>query len=142
MADQAAGFIGGAFHNIGLTFLSTNVWFWLLVIGEITAGALIVLGVFTRFAAGFIIVVMIGAIHTKGRTQGWFVDKDMILAVLALGLALAGNGAYSLEKRCCKACTGSCGTMAQPTAAPVAKATPAKKPVKNVIKKKTAQKKK
>jgi hypothetical protein len=151
MADQAAWFIGGAFHNIGLTFLSTNVWFWLLVIGEITAGALIVLGVFSRFAAGFIIIVMIGAMHTKGRTPGWFIDKDMILTVLALGLALTGNGAYALEKRCCKVCTGSCSTMIQPTGAPksaisvvtpVIKIAPAKKPVKKVVKKKPVVKKK
>lgn len=87
-----------------------NAWFWLLVAGEILAGLLIILGIFTRVAAGIIIVVMIGAMHTLGRAPQWFVSKDMILAVLALGLAFAGNGSYSLEKRCCKTCTGACAS--------------------------------
>lgn len=91
MADQAAGFIGGAFHNIGLTFLSMNAWFWILVVLEIAAGALFVLGIFTRVAAAVIIAIMLGAIHTQGWASGRFVGKDMILAVLALGLAFAGN---------------------------------------------------
>lgn len=107
MAEQAIGFIGGAFHNIGLTFLSMNVWFWLLVVGEITAGVLFVLGVFTRVAAAIVIAIMIGAMHTKWWATGWFVDKDMILAVLALGLAFAGNGAYSVQNRCSRMCSGS-----------------------------------
>lgn len=38
MAEQAAGFIGGAVHAIGLTFLSVNAWFWIITIAEITAG--------------------------------------------------------------------------------------------------------
>jgi uncharacterized membrane protein YphA (DoxX/SURF4 family) len=117
MADQAAGFIGGAFHNIGLTFLSMNAWFWILVVLEIAAGALFVLGIFTRVAAAVIVAIMMGALHTKGRSAGWFVDKDMILAVLALGLAFTGNGAYSLAKRCCKTCTGACTTATVPVKA-------------------------
>lgn len=110
MAEQAAGFIGGAFHNIGLTFLSMNAWFWILVVLEITAGALFVLGVFTRVAAAVVIAIMLGAIHTQGWASGRFVGKDMILAVLALGLAFTGNGAYSLQNRCCRMCSGSCAS--------------------------------
>lgn len=117
MAEQAAGFIGGAFHNIGLTFLSMNMWFWILVILEITAGALFVLGVFTRIAAAVVIVIMLGAMNVKG----WSfqaAELDFVLAVLALGLAFTGNGAYSLQNRCCRMCSGSC---ASGTPAPKAK---------------------
>lgn len=110
MADQAAGFIGGAFHNIGLTFLSMNAWFWILVVLEIGAGALFVLGIFTRVAAAVVIAIMIWAIHTQGWASGRFVGKDMILAVLALGLAFTSNGAYSLQNRCCKMCSGACAS--------------------------------
>jgi len=110
MADQAIGFIGGAFHDVGLTFLSMNTWFWLLVVTEITIGTLFVLGIFTRVASPIAVVIMLGAMHTKGRAQGWFVDKDFMIAILAIVVALVGNGAYSLAKRCCKTCTGSCAT--------------------------------
>lgn len=109
MAEQAAGFVGGAFHNIGLTFLSMNMWFWILVILEITAGALFVLGVFTRIAAAVVIVIMLGAMNVKG----WSfqaMELDLVLAVLALGLAFTGNGAYSLQNRCCRMCSGSCAS--------------------------------
>jgi len=110
MADQAIGFIGGAFHNVGLTFLPMNVWFWLLVVGEITAGALFVLGVFTRVAAAIVVVVMLGAMHTKGRSAMTFIDKDFMLAIIAIVIAMMGNGAYSLQRRCCRTCTGTCET--------------------------------
>jgi len=109
MAEQAVGFIGGAFHNLGLTFLSMNAWFWILVVAEITAGTLFVFGIFTRIAAAIVIVVMLGAMNLKG----WAfqtMELDFTLAVLALGLAFAGNGAYALQKLCCKSCSGSCGT--------------------------------
>lgn len=111
MAAEAAGFIGGAFHNLGLTFLSMNAWFWILVVAEIAAGALFVFGIFTRVAAAVVVAIMLGAMNLKG----WSfqaVELDFVLAGLALGLAFAGNGAYSLQKLCCKTCSGSCGTKA------------------------------
>lgn len=109
MAEQAAGFIGGAFHNIGLTFLSMNAWFWILVVLEIGAGVLFVLGMFTRVAAAVVIAIMLGAMHTKGRAFQ-AMEMDFILAGLALGLAFAGNGAYSVQNRCCRMCSGSCAS--------------------------------
>lgn len=111
MAEQAAGFIGGAFHNIWLTFLSMNAWFWVLVVAEILAWALFVLGVFTRLASAIVIVVMLGAMHTKGRDFG-AMELDFVLAGLALGLAFLGNGAYSLQNWCCKMCSWACKTWA------------------------------
>lgn len=87
-----------------------NVWFWLLVVGEIAIGVLFVLGIFTRVAAVIAVVIMLGAIHTKGRGEAWFVDKDFIILILAIVVALVGNGTYSLQKRCCSVCNGSCAS--------------------------------
>jgi len=106
MAEQAVGSIGGAFHNLGLTFLSMNAWFWILVVAEITAWTLFVLGMFTRIAAAIVVVIMLGAMNIKGWSFQTM-ELDFFLAVLAIGLAIAGNGAYSLQNRCCTTCTGS-----------------------------------
>lgn len=109
MADQAVGFIGGAFHNLGFTFLSMNAWFWILVVLEIGAGALFVLGIFTRVAAAVVVAIMLGAMNLKG----WSfqaMELDFVLAGLALWLGFAGNGAYSLQNRCCKKCSGTCAS--------------------------------
>jgi putative oxidoreductase len=75
---------------------------WLSVATEIGAGALLVLGLLTPFAAAAVISVMLVAGILAHRTNGFFVFKDgyeyvLVLGVVALALGLFGPGRLSLD---------------------------------------------
>ncbi|WP_040871754.1 DoxX family protein [Nocardia exalbida] len=75
---------------------------WLSVVTEIGAGALLVLGLLTPFAAAAIISVMLVAGLLAHRANGFFVFKEgyeyvLVLAVVALALGLLGPGWLSLD---------------------------------------------
>ncbi|MGW5375661.1 DoxX family protein [Nocardia sp. NPDC003999] len=87
---------------------------WLSVVTEIGAGALLVLGLLTPFAAAAVVSVMLVAGALAHRANGFFVFKDgyeyvLVLAVVALALGLLGPGRLSLDHAADIAITGWAG---------------------------------
>ncbi|WP_280381922.1 DoxX family protein [Nocardia wallacei] len=75
---------------------------WLSVLTEVGAGALLVLGLLTPFAAAAVVSVMLVAGLLAHRANGFFVFKDgyeyvLVLATAALALGLLGPGWLSLD---------------------------------------------
>lgn len=75
---------------------------WLSVLTEIAAGALLILGLLTSFAAAAVISVMLVAGLLAHRTNGFFVFKEgyeyvLVLGVVALALGILGPGWLSLD---------------------------------------------
>lgn len=100
--------IGGAAHNLGLTFLSTDVWFRLAASGEVIAGLCLILGIFLPLAALLTVIIMIVAFvgaHGMDMQKGMV---DIIFLTTALGLGFAGPGKYSLKSLLCKSCDSTC----------------------------------
>lgn len=93
-------FVGGAATNVGLNFLSNETWFWIVAIAETVGGAMIVLGLATRFAAIVLAIVMLFAINTKG----WTIqasELDMVLLGILISLIISGSKRYSLDHLMC-----------------------------------------
>ena len=117
-AEMMAGFVGGAFHNIGLTFISQAMWVTVLGVIETAAWVLLILGLLTRTVAVAVIIVMLGAMDAKGR--GWpNIEMDIILASIWLALVIAGPSKKSLDAYRCKdsynECDCSCNHTPQAT---------------------------
>ncbi|KAA9155373.1 DoxX family protein [Amycolatopsis acidicola] len=86
----------------GLGLRNGKLQAWLSVVTEIGAGALLILGLFTSLACAAIISVMLVAGLLAHRRNGFFVFKDgyeyvLVLAVVCLGLAVSGPGAWSVD---------------------------------------------
>ncbi|AFR49475.1 putative membrane protein [Gordonia sp. KTR9] len=69
---------------------------------EAVAGVLFAAGLLTSFAAAGIVAVMFVAAYTVHRADGFFVngngwEYNMILAVVAVGVAVTGPGGLSLD---------------------------------------------
>ena len=102
-----ADFVGWAAHKVGLTFLSTEVWFNLVKYVEVIGGVFLILGLWTCLAALALFVVMMFAINTKW----WSLDKselDMVIAGALLSLMFTSGGRFALthKKKCCSSCKG------------------------------------
>ncbi|MGV9335893.1 DoxX family protein [Nocardia sp. NPDC003726] len=87
---------------------------WLSVVTEIGAGALLVLGLLTPFAAAAVVSVMLVAGLLAHRANGFFVFEEgyeyvLVLAVVALALGLLGPGWLSLDHAAGIAITGWAG---------------------------------
>ena len=92
----ATGFIGG------LGFRPARFWAGLAVGGELLAGALFVVGLFTPLAALMVLGTMGVAIAKVHGPKGFFVQNggyeyNLVLILAALALVLAGPGTYSLD---------------------------------------------
>lgn len=110
VGPEIIGFIGGAAHQLGLTFLSQEVWFWLAAVSETVAGILFIWWLFLPVASILTIILLGVAFASKGMDikTGMI---DIIFITTALGLGLAGPGKYSLKSLLCKSCgTTDCGT--------------------------------
>ncbi|WP_280270588.1 DoxX family protein [Nocardia wallacei] len=75
---------------------------WLSVLTEVAAGALLVLGLLTPFAAAAIVSVMLVAALLAHRRNGFFVMNEgyeyvLVLAVVAVALGLLGPGWLSVD---------------------------------------------
>lgn len=110
MHPEMADMIWWAAHALGLTFLSTTVWFWLAAIGETLAGFLFVIGACLPIASLLTIIIMIvaffGALHGDMQ-QGM---SAITFFIAALGLAFTGPGAWSIKALCTKCKDGNCDT--------------------------------
>jgi putative oxidoreductase len=92
----ASGFIGS------MGFRPARLWTALAVGGELLAGALLLLGLWTPLAAVFVVSTMAVAVAKVHGPKGFFVQNggyeyNLILAIAALALAATGPGAYSLD---------------------------------------------
>jgi len=92
----ATGFIGS------LGFRPARFWAGLAVGGELLAGALFVLGLFTPLAALLVLGTMAVAIAKVHGPKGFFAQNggyeyNLVLIYAALALLLAGPGTYSLD---------------------------------------------
>ena len=75
---------------------------WLAALTEVGAGVLFALGLFTPFAAAAFVSLMLVAAWTVHRSHGFFIagngwEYNLILAVGAVSIAVAGAGQFSLD---------------------------------------------
>ncbi len=94
--DGTAGFLGG------LGFPIPGVFAALLIAAELGGGILLILGLFSHWAAKVLAVVAIVALFTVHISKGFFVDAggyEFILLILAatLSVLITGPGKYSLD---------------------------------------------
>ncbi|MDO8537235.1 MAG: DoxX family protein [bacterium] len=73
---------------------------YLVALGETAAGLAMLLGVFTRYAGGIIVLIMIGAIYLVKFPAGGLVkaELELVLLFVALGISLAGPGTYTIRR--------------------------------------------
>jgi putative oxidoreductase len=81
----------------------------LVILGESLGAIALALGLFTRFMAGSIFVIMVGALILDHAQYGFFMDWfrnqkgegiefDILTFGLAIPILISGAGAYSLDK--------------------------------------------
>lgn len=90
----------GYFESIGLPALAAH----LTIIGELIGGAAILVGLYTRLAAILSLPILIGAVLVHA-PNGWVFSNQgggwefpLLLIVLAVSVAITGNGAYAVRK--------------------------------------------
>lgn len=96
-SEGMANFVGGAFHDLGLTFLSHSQWLMALGIGEVLLGTLILLGLGSCLAAPVLVVIMFGAMKTKS----WSfpaIELDIVVVGMLLAIFVGGNGKFALDR--------------------------------------------
>lgn len=99
-SPEVMWFVGGAGHALGLTFISTTVWYYIALGFELIGAALILFGAWTRVGATMLFLIMIGAMNVKG--WAWpKIELDVILAALSVAIFVAGPGKLSLCQGCC-----------------------------------------
>lgn len=94
-------FVGGAATNLGLTFFSNLTWFWIVAIAETVGGALLILGMATRWIAAILGIIMLFAINTKGWSM-MTSELDIIILGTLITLMFTGAKRYSLDHAMCK----------------------------------------
>jgi len=88
--------LGSTFGNMGIPVAAVTAW--LVAIIEFFGGILVLLGLYTRYAALFIGLVMIGAMvfvkFAKGFQGGW--EYDFVLLMISIALVFLGDGPVAL----------------------------------------------
>lgn len=90
----------GYFESIGLPAIVA----YLTIMGELVGGIAILVGLYTRLAAILSLPILIGAaiVHASNgwvfSNQGGGWEFPVLLIVLAISVAISGNGAYAVRK--------------------------------------------
>ena len=100
--EMGVGQVAGFFEGVGIPLPA--FFAWVVSLTELFGGIAVLIGLFTRYAAVGIAIVMVVAIFTVklkvgligARGPGY--ELDLALLALALALVLAGPGKLSLEK--------------------------------------------
>ena len=106
-AQKLFGWFGGMgfekfvalFNTLG--YKPGTLWVTLVALTEFVGGILLVLGLFTRFAALALVIFMIVAVHfTSGKgffwTQGGL-EYSLLILLVGLVFLIRGGGEYSLD---------------------------------------------
>ncbi len=98
--------VWGAAHKFSfLTFLSTEVRFWIATVGEILAGLFLVTGHWYKIGAALTLIIMAFAINAMG-----FGLLPVAVAVAAIAVLIWGAGAWRMcHGSCCSHDGGCCG---------------------------------
>ena len=91
--------VGSAVSYLGINF-SFTIWGLLAACAEFFGGILLLLGLFFRPAAAFLIITMLVAANRGYATAGTLssVAYPLEMGITILGLFLIGPGKYSLDK--------------------------------------------
>lgn len=100
-SPEMMAFVGGAAHKFGLTFLSTTVWFWIAVVGELLAGALLLTGHWAKVGALLTLIIMAFAVNAVGANL-----NAILVTIGALIIVWYGCGTRCLCK--CPDCKAAC----------------------------------
>lgn len=90
----------GYFESLGLPPIAA----YLTIFGELAGGTAILLGLYSRFAAILSIPILAGAafVHSANgwvfSNQGGGWEFPVLLVVLAIAVALQGNGSYAIRR--------------------------------------------
>ena len=103
----------GAFGGVGdvkfvelfdkLGYKPGTLWLTLVALTEFGGGILLVLGLFTRFAALAVVIFMIVAVQFTS-AKGFFwtqqgLEYSLLIGIVALVLLIRGGGDYSLDRK-------------------------------------------
>lgn len=96
------GISGVAGFLASLGFPASTVFAYILAYGELAAGALLVLGLFTHWAAKFAAIVGVVAFFTVHLKNGFSVGSGgyeyiMLIFAAAASVMISGAGKYSLD---------------------------------------------
>ena len=112
-AQKVLGIWGG--HGLDAVMNSFHEWFgiphfitFLVALGEFAGGILLIIGLFSRFAAFSIILIMLGAIYFVVHDHffmNWYSEQrgegfEFHLLAIALGVVvlITGSGRFSIDK--------------------------------------------
>lgn len=90
----------GYFESLGLPAFAA----YLTIFGELAGGAAILIGLYTRLAALLSVPILVGAVAVHA-ANGWVFSNQgggwefpLLLVVLAIAVALQGNGTFAIRK--------------------------------------------
>lgn len=92
---EMQAFVGGAAHNLGLTFLSVGVWFWIAMIAEIVVWLMLIVWFKTRLAAVVTLVIMVFAYSATGWDILWNTNA-LIVSLASLIVLWKWTGAWAV----------------------------------------------
>jgi putative oxidoreductase len=108
-AQKFFGWFGGMGYEKFVALFNTLgykpgiLWLTLVALTEFVGGILLVLGLFTRFAALAVVTFMIVAVHfTSAKGFFWLqqgLEYSLLILFVGLVFLIRGGGDYSLDKR-------------------------------------------
>ena len=108
-AQKLFGWFGGMGYEKFVALFNTLgyrpgiFWLTLVALTEFVGGILLVLGLFTRFAALALVIFMIVAVHfTSGKGFFWTaggLEYSLLILFVGLVFLIRGGGEYSLDRK-------------------------------------------
>lgn len=103
IGPKASGIAGFTDTLAGLGLPFPTLFAWIVGLVELVGGALLLAGLFTRYIAGILAVIMAVATVFVHLPQGFVVgdggiEYTLVLTLVSLSLVLSGPGACSLER--------------------------------------------